>query len=169
MKMLVYNYSPKGRWIVVDIYRDAKRRCIYPPLFTDPEGDSCFSIYQIRWIKNCCFINGHNFFFWNFRETKRHFSLRSQNSEYPMIFQVTWANQNERKLLSTDLVNTKNLISIVQFLIICYIVFFNFNLYCIIFKFNQGKSPSFHSTCTISYYKFFLLNCNEPVSESHNL
>ena len=33
------------------IYRDAKRRGIYPPLFTDPEGDSCFSIYQIRWIK----------------------------------------------------------------------------------------------------------------------
>ena len=27
-------------------------RYIYPPLFTDPEGDSCFSIYQIRWIKN---------------------------------------------------------------------------------------------------------------------
>ena len=44
-------YPPKGRWIVVDIYRDAKRRGIYPPLFTDPEGDSCFSIYQIRWIK----------------------------------------------------------------------------------------------------------------------
>ena len=37
---------------MVDIYRDAKRRSIYPPLFTDPEGDSCFSIYQIRWIKN---------------------------------------------------------------------------------------------------------------------
>ena len=35
----------------MDIYRDAKRRGIYPPLFTDPEGDSCFSIYQIRWIK----------------------------------------------------------------------------------------------------------------------
>ena len=34
-------------------------RYIYPPLFTDPEGDSCFSIYQIRWIKKCCF----NFFF----------------------------------------------------------------------------------------------------------
>ena len=28
-----------------------KRRGIYPPLFTNPEGDSCFSIYQIRWIK----------------------------------------------------------------------------------------------------------------------
>ena len=37
---------------MVDIYRDAKRRGIYPPLFTDPEGDSCFSIYQMRWIKN---------------------------------------------------------------------------------------------------------------------
>ena len=60
--MIKYNYPPKGRWIVVDIYRDAKRRGIYPPLFTDREGDSCFSIYQIRWIKKCCF----NFFFWNF-------------------------------------------------------------------------------------------------------
>ena len=47
-----------------------------------------------------------NFFFWNFRETTRHFSLRSQNSEYPWIFQVTGTNQNARKLLSTDLVNT---------------------------------------------------------------
>ena len=35
----------------MDIYRDAKRRGIYPPLFTDSEGDSCFSIYQIKWIK----------------------------------------------------------------------------------------------------------------------
>ena len=42
---------------------------IYPPLFTDPEGDSCLSIYQIRWIKKCCF----NLFFWNFHETTRHF------------------------------------------------------------------------------------------------
>ena len=40
--------------------------------------------------------------------------LRSQNSEYPMIFRVTRANQNARKLLFTDSVNTK----------IVYIVFF---------------------------------------------
>ena len=33
-------------------------------------------------------------------------TLRSQNSEYPRIFQVTGANQNAQKLLSTDLVNT---------------------------------------------------------------
>ena len=35
---IVYNYPPKGRWIVVDIYWDAKRRGIYPLLLTDPEG-----------------------------------------------------------------------------------------------------------------------------------
>ena len=33
--------------------------------------------------------------------------LRLQNSEYPRMFQVTRANQNVQKLLSTDLVNTK--------------------------------------------------------------
>ena len=33
------------------IYRDVKRRGIYLALFSDPEGDSCFSIYQISWIK----------------------------------------------------------------------------------------------------------------------
>ena len=84
------------------IYRDAKRLGVYLTLFTDAEGDSCFSIYQIRWIKKCCF----NFFFWNFRETTRHFSLRSRNSEYPRIFRVTGANPSARKLLSNDLVNT---------------------------------------------------------------
>ena len=89
---------------MVDIYRDEKRRVIYPPLFTGPEGDSCFSIYVIRWIKKRFF----NFFFWNFRETTRYFPLRSQNSEYPRIFQVMGADQNARKLLSTDLANTKN-------------------------------------------------------------
>ena len=33
------------------IYRDANSRDTYIALFTDPEGDSCFSIYQISWIK----------------------------------------------------------------------------------------------------------------------
>ena len=36
---------------MVKIYRDAKRRGIYLALFTYPEGGSCFSIYQISWIK----------------------------------------------------------------------------------------------------------------------
>ena len=34
------------------------------------------------------------------------FSIPSKNSEYPRIFRVKGANQNARKLLSTDLVNT---------------------------------------------------------------
>ena len=34
------------------------------------------------------------FFNFFFCETTRHFSLRSQNSEYPWIFQVTGANQD---------------------------------------------------------------------------
>ena len=37
--------------MVVGIYRDTKRRGIYPPLWTEPEGYSCFSTYQISWIK----------------------------------------------------------------------------------------------------------------------
>ena len=94
---------------MVDIYRDAKRQSIYPPLFNDPEGDSCFSINQIRWIKNACSISSSKK---KVRETTRHFSLRSQNGEYTRIFQVTGANQNARKLLSTDLVNTNNYFSL---------------------------------------------------------
>ena len=37
-------------FLEIAVYRDAKRRGIYLPFFTDPKGDSCFSIYQIRWI-----------------------------------------------------------------------------------------------------------------------
>ena len=120
--LTVYNYPPKGRWIAVDIYGDAKRRGIYPPLFTDPEGDSCFSIYQITWIKKCRFINGHNFFFWNFCETTSHFSLRSHNSEYPNLLNSQprvmhfaysdWLTQSwlsARKLLSTETSSSKDL------------------------------------------------------------
>ena len=35
----------------MEIYPDVKRRGIYLTLFTDPEGNSYFSIYQISWIK----------------------------------------------------------------------------------------------------------------------
>ena len=38
-------YSPKWRWLAVDIYWAAKRRGKYPPLATDTEVNSCFSIY----------------------------------------------------------------------------------------------------------------------------
>ena len=39
------NYSPKWRWLAVDIYRAAKRRGKHPTLATDSEVNSCFSIY----------------------------------------------------------------------------------------------------------------------------
>ena len=38
MSKNVNNDVSKDTPIVVDIYRDAKRPGIYPPLFTDPEG-----------------------------------------------------------------------------------------------------------------------------------
>ena len=43
--LLINNYSPKWRWLAVDIYRAAKRRGKYPTLATDTEVNSCFSIY----------------------------------------------------------------------------------------------------------------------------
>ena len=39
-------YSPQFQWLVVDIYRAAKRQGKYPPLPTETEVNSCFSIYQ---------------------------------------------------------------------------------------------------------------------------
>ena len=41
--LIIYNYPPKGRWIVVDTK--------YIALWTNPEGDSRFNIYQISGIK----------------------------------------------------------------------------------------------------------------------
>ena len=75
----------------MDIYRDAKRRGICPPLFTDQ--------MDIRWIKKTLL----QFLLLNFSRN----DVCSQNSECPRIFRVTRANQNARKLLSTALVNTK--------------------------------------------------------------
>ena len=43
---LINNYPTRGRWIVVDICRDSKRRGIYLAVGSEPEGDSCFSIYH---------------------------------------------------------------------------------------------------------------------------
>ena len=88
---------------MVDIYRDGKRRGLYPPLFTDPEGDSCFSYLPNRTEKKKTLLH---FLLLKLSRNDVPFFSPSQNSEYPKIFRVTRANQNERKLLSTDLVNT---------------------------------------------------------------
>ena len=55
-----------------------------------------------------CFIYTSNFVFPPEKSRNETPSwLRSQNSEQPRILRVTGANQNARKLLFTDLVNTK--------------------------------------------------------------
>ena len=41
----INNYWPKCRWLLVDIYQDVKQWGKYPPLTTDTEVNSCFSIY----------------------------------------------------------------------------------------------------------------------------
>ena len=43
--IIINNYSPKWRWLAVDIYRAVKQRGKYQPLATDTEVNSCFSIY----------------------------------------------------------------------------------------------------------------------------
>ena len=48
----ILQLSPDGKVNSGGIYRDAKCRGIYLALFTDPDRDSCFSNYQIGWIKN---------------------------------------------------------------------------------------------------------------------
>ena len=48
---IINNYSPKWRWIVVDIYR-AIFYCKYPSLFTDTEVNNCFSVYHTSWINS---------------------------------------------------------------------------------------------------------------------
>ena len=40
------NTKTKGRWRAVDVYLDALRLGIYPPLFSSPSGDSCILFIQ---------------------------------------------------------------------------------------------------------------------------
>ena len=44
-KQILYNHPPKGRCNSGKIHQDAKRRGIYLALWTEPEGDSSFSIF----------------------------------------------------------------------------------------------------------------------------
>ena len=123
---VIYNYPPKGRLIVVDIYRDAKGRGIYPPLFTDPEGDSCFSIYQIIWIKKTLL----QFLLLKLSRNDAPFFSPSQNSEFPRIFQVMGANQTRENCYPLILVNN------VQYLYLCkdisrYVSSLNKVLFCL--------------------------------------
>ena len=109
LAMIKYNYPPKGRWIVVDIYQDEKCWGIYPPLFTDPEGIVVLVFTKSDGWKNAASLmaiisSSETFVKWS----AIFLSVRKTGNNYPRIFQVTGDNQNTRKLLSTDLVNTNN-------------------------------------------------------------
>ena len=43
--LIINNYSPQCRWLAVDIFLAALRLGKYPPLATDTEVNSCFSLY----------------------------------------------------------------------------------------------------------------------------
>ena len=57
----IFVYPPQGRWRAVDIYLNASRLGIYPPLFTSPLGDSC--ILSLKW-------NLHRFPFFGLKTRK---------------------------------------------------------------------------------------------------
>ena len=80
-------------------------------LFTDPEGGSCFSIYQIRWKeKNTSSTSSCETF------AKQRAIFLSVHKTVNIHGYSTLANQNTRKLLSIDLVNTKTTIKITFFI-----------------------------------------------------
>jgi len=54
---IICNYPPKGRWIVVDIYWDAKRQSLFLALWTDPVGDNCILFTKCRLLKQCRFLS----------------------------------------------------------------------------------------------------------------
>ena len=70
---------------MVDMHQDAKHRGIYLMLGTNPEGDSCFSIYQNNGIKmHFVFketIQCKPFFFF-LHAASCHFDFRARENEY---------------------------------------------------------------------------------------
>ena len=50
--LIINNYSPKWRWLVVDIYRAARRQGKYPPLTTDTEVNSCFLLVYTKTVRS---------------------------------------------------------------------------------------------------------------------
>ena len=104
-RSIINNYSPKWRWIVVDIHRAAKRRGKYPPLSP-----------TLRWIINYCFSIYHTS--WITSGPKSNFTCENIATKAILFFSgcsevnSTWlitselANQRARKVLFTYVVYT---------------------------------------------------------------
>ena len=100
---------------MVDIYRVAKRRGIYLALGTNPEGNSCFSIYQNNWIKMHYIFKERiqslckNLFLILARALPVILTFTSiSTNSLGWISCVTGANQSSQKWILVALVNTNN-------------------------------------------------------------
>ena len=107
---IFYNYSPKGRWIVVDIYLATSQLHKDPPLFTDPEVYNCFNIYYTD-TKNLVY-------FFQYTEKWERIDLLTCNfvSQSSTYFTSELANQHSLKVLFTCVVSTDILCLVVPFI-----------------------------------------------------
>ena len=93
--IIINNYSPKWRWIVVDICR------------ADTEVNNCFSIYHTSWITSGPKSN----FIWDNIPIKAilfFFGCSEVNSNWLITSEL--ANQRTRKVLFTGVLYTNNII-----------------------------------------------------------
>ena len=99
---VINNYSPKWRWIVVDICRAAVARWI-STTFTDTEVNNCFSFYHTSWINSGPKSN----FIWDNIPTKAIlFFFRCSEVNSTWLITSELANQRARKVLFTCVVYT---------------------------------------------------------------
>ena len=100
------NYSPKWRWIVVNIHQAAKRRGKYPPLSPTLRWIIyCFSIYHTSWITSG---PKSNFFCENIATKAILFFSSCSEVNSTWLITSELANQRARKVLFTCVVYTNS-------------------------------------------------------------
>ena len=100
--IIINNYSPRWRWIVVDIYRAASARKI-STTFTDTEVKNCFSIYHTSWITSG---PKSNFIYDNIPTKAILFLFGCSEVNSTWLITSKLANQRARKVLFTCVVYT---------------------------------------------------------------
>ena len=95
--IIINNYSPKWRWIVVDICRAAAAR------WGDTEVNNCFSIYHTSWITSG---PKSNFICDNIPTKAILFFFRCSEVNSTWLITSELANQRARKVLFTCVVYT---------------------------------------------------------------
>ena len=105
--LIINNYSPKWRRIVVDICRAAKRTT-----FTDTEVNNCFSLYHTNWITSSL---KSNFICENIAIKAILFSFGCSEVNSTWLITSELANQRARKVLFTCVVYTNTHYYMVSF------------------------------------------------------